>query len=284
MSCTSCSTGKPGGCKSNGGCSTGGCNRLNVHDWLANLPFSDPDSDCRVVEVTFNNGNSRDAFKFDTFTSLAAQCKKFYEDGVGMLGFEVNLNPLGEFVIVRRMCSFEAVPCFSQCQPLTAFCEKHQRCRICGDTLNPAGSSRVYCPLHIMCREPSCKSTPAFKSGFCFGHKRFRPQKKNLVQKSSDQTQPNSKLLKVCEYAFCSELTPLQFCAQHQHECSWGPCKARLDSSHVYVDKPLCLLHTLEGLNSNERSHLEVLLGRPLWYCVVIIHFIHFEFDYFSLL
>ena len=41
MGCTSCSTGKPTGCKSNGGCSTGGCNRLNVHDWLANLPFSD---------------------------------------------------------------------------------------------------------------------------------------------------------------------------------------------------------------------------------------------------
>ena len=51
MSCTSCSTGTPNGCKSNGGCSTGGCNRMNVHDWLANLPFSDPESGCRIVEV-----------------------------------------------------------------------------------------------------------------------------------------------------------------------------------------------------------------------------------------
>ncbi|MGK0387500.1 MAG: hypothetical protein ACI94Y_000226, partial [Maribacter sp.] len=37
MSCAGCSTGskdgKPGGCGSNGGCSTGGCNRLNTYDW-----------------------------------------------------------------------------------------------------------------------------------------------------------------------------------------------------------------------------------------------------------
>ena len=63
MSCTSCSTGKPGGCKSNGGCSTGGCNRMNVHDWLANLPFSDPESGCRIVEITFNHGSRKDFFR-----------------------------------------------------------------------------------------------------------------------------------------------------------------------------------------------------------------------------
>lgn len=63
MSCTSCSTGKPGGCKSNGGCSTGGCNRMNVHDWLANLPFSDPDSSCRIIEVSFNQGSRKDFYR-----------------------------------------------------------------------------------------------------------------------------------------------------------------------------------------------------------------------------
>jgi cell fate regulator YaaT (PSP1 superfamily) len=63
MSCTSCSTGKPGGCKSNGGCSTGGCNRMNVHDWLANLPFSDPESDCRIIEVSFNQGSRKDFYR-----------------------------------------------------------------------------------------------------------------------------------------------------------------------------------------------------------------------------
>lgn len=66
MSCTSCSTasnGKPGGCKSNGGCSTGGCNRMNTHDWLRNLPISDMASACKVMEVTFNRGTRKDFFR-----------------------------------------------------------------------------------------------------------------------------------------------------------------------------------------------------------------------------
>jgi len=66
MSCTSCSTssnGKPGGCKSNGGCSTGGCNRMNTHDWLRNLPMSDVASACKVMEVTFNKGTRKDFYR-----------------------------------------------------------------------------------------------------------------------------------------------------------------------------------------------------------------------------
>jgi cell fate regulator YaaT (PSP1 superfamily) len=66
MGCSSCGTGgsgKPGGCKSNGGCSSGGCNRLNVHDWLANLPFSDPESTCKVVEVSFKQGSRKEFFR-----------------------------------------------------------------------------------------------------------------------------------------------------------------------------------------------------------------------------
>ena len=63
MSCISCSTGTPNGCKSNGGCSTGGCNRMNVHDWLANLPFSDPESGCRIVEVSFNQGSRKEYYR-----------------------------------------------------------------------------------------------------------------------------------------------------------------------------------------------------------------------------
>jgi len=66
MGCSNCGTskgGKPAGCKSNGGCSTGGCNRLNVYDWLANLPFSDPESGCRVIEVSFNQGSRKDYYR-----------------------------------------------------------------------------------------------------------------------------------------------------------------------------------------------------------------------------
>lgn len=96
MSCTSCSTGKPGGCKSNGGCSTGGCNRMNVHDWLANLPFSDPESSCRIVEVSFNHGSRKDFFRNNSL--------QYFEKGdiialEGVSGFDVGTVSLtGELV------------------------------------------------------------------------------------------------------------------------------------------------------------------------------------------
>ncbi|PVD52636.1 hypothetical protein DC498_08965 [Terrimonas sp.] len=69
MGCSSCGTntgGKPNGCKSNGGCSTGGCNRMNVHDWLTNLPISDAESICRVIEVSFNKGSRKEFYRNST--------------------------------------------------------------------------------------------------------------------------------------------------------------------------------------------------------------------------
>ncbi len=63
MACGSCGTGTPNGCKSHGSCSTGGCNRMNVHDWLMNLPFSDPESSCRIIEVSFNQGSRKEFFR-----------------------------------------------------------------------------------------------------------------------------------------------------------------------------------------------------------------------------
>ena len=96
MSCTSCGTGKPGGCKSNGGCSTGGCNRMNVHDWLANLPFSDPESSCRIVEISFNQGSRKDYYRNNSM--------QIFEKGEmvaveGVSGFDVgSVNVTGEMV------------------------------------------------------------------------------------------------------------------------------------------------------------------------------------------
>ncbi len=66
MGCGSCGTGKPNGCKSNGGCSTGGCNRMNTHDWLRNLPISDMEEACRVVEISFNQGSRKDYYRNST--------------------------------------------------------------------------------------------------------------------------------------------------------------------------------------------------------------------------
>jgi cell fate regulator YaaT (PSP1 superfamily) len=64
MSCSGCLTGRgcgtasgqlPGGCRNNGSCGVGGCNKLNVFDWLADmeLPGGQKVFDC--VEVRFKN-------------------------------------------------------------------------------------------------------------------------------------------------------------------------------------------------------------------------------------
>ncbi len=96
MGCGSCGTGKPNGCKSNGGCSTGGCNRLNVHDWLKNLPKSDLENSCKVVEVSFKQGSRKDFYINPTF--------QYYEKGdyvtvEGVNGFDVGQVSLsGELV------------------------------------------------------------------------------------------------------------------------------------------------------------------------------------------
>lgn len=96
MGCGSCGTGKPNGCKSNGGCSTGSCNRLNVHDWLMNLPFSDPESTCKIIEVSFNNGSRKDFYRNNTLQYFE---KGEYVTVEGVSGFDVGEVSLsGELV------------------------------------------------------------------------------------------------------------------------------------------------------------------------------------------
>jgi len=58
MGCATCSTGDgevAAGCQNNGGCSTGGCNKLNTFDWLANMdrPIQ---SFYDIIEIRFKNG------------------------------------------------------------------------------------------------------------------------------------------------------------------------------------------------------------------------------------
>lgn len=98
MGCSGCETagGKVAGCKSNGGCSTGSCNRMNVHDWLQNFPFADLDTACRVIEVSFNNGSRKEFYKnttvhvFDKGDMIAVE---------GVSGFDVGeVSLTGELV------------------------------------------------------------------------------------------------------------------------------------------------------------------------------------------
>lgn len=70
--CSSCSSGKNGtvaGCKNNGACKTGGCNKVNVFDWLVNMDMPVYDV-FDVVEVTFKGGRKeffRNSAKLELF-------------------------------------------------------------------------------------------------------------------------------------------------------------------------------------------------------------------------
>ncbi|HEU4719640.1 MAG TPA: regulatory iron-sulfur-containing complex subunit RicT [Bacteroidia bacterium] len=64
MGCSGCSSGRgcgtvvngvPAGCRSNGSCGIGGCNKLNVFDWLANMELPSGQAPFDVVEVRFKN-------------------------------------------------------------------------------------------------------------------------------------------------------------------------------------------------------------------------------------
>lgn len=99
MGCGNCgsgSNGKPGGCKGNGGCSTGGCNRLNVYDWLNALPLSDSSKPFPVIEVSFNKGSRKDFFRNNTH-HIFEKGEWIAVEGVG--GYDVGqVNLTGELV------------------------------------------------------------------------------------------------------------------------------------------------------------------------------------------
>jgi len=70
MSCSSCGTNGLAGCNNNGHCNSGGCNKLNVFDWLSNMDMPALHR-FDVVEVRFKNGRKefyRNDKKLDIIT------------------------------------------------------------------------------------------------------------------------------------------------------------------------------------------------------------------------
>ncbi len=64
MGCSGCSSGRgcstiskglPGGCRNNGSCGNGGCNKLSIFDWLANMQLPQGQQVFDVVEIRFKN-------------------------------------------------------------------------------------------------------------------------------------------------------------------------------------------------------------------------------------
>ena len=73
MGCSGCSSGGCGselpiGCKNNGSCVSGGCNKLSVFNWLSNIQEPTNEMSFNGVEVRFDNrkkkkGNKRRFYK-----------------------------------------------------------------------------------------------------------------------------------------------------------------------------------------------------------------------------
>ena len=57
-----CST--TAGCGSSGGCSSGGCNKMNSFDWFADIPLSD-NYNFNLVEISFKNGSRKGFYRND---------------------------------------------------------------------------------------------------------------------------------------------------------------------------------------------------------------------------
>jgi cell fate regulator YaaT (PSP1 superfamily) len=69
---------------------------MNVHDWLANLPFADVESACKVVEISFNNGSRKDFFRNTTLQHFEKGENVTVE---GVSGFDVGeISMTGELV------------------------------------------------------------------------------------------------------------------------------------------------------------------------------------------
>ena len=55
MGCSNCVSGVPKGCKSNGSCRSGGCEKLDVYDWLSNVSMPNGKTQYDIIEVRFKN-------------------------------------------------------------------------------------------------------------------------------------------------------------------------------------------------------------------------------------
>lgn len=55
MSCSNCGEGKPAGCGSSGACTSNGCNKLEVFDWLSNMNTEVGSKGFDIVEIRFKN-------------------------------------------------------------------------------------------------------------------------------------------------------------------------------------------------------------------------------------
>src|ERR1700704_2951047 len=97
MSCSSCSTGKDGsagGCRNNGTCGTGGCNKLNVFNWLSDMQLPMGQKPFDVVEVRFKGSRkefyrNKEEIELKTGDVVAVEASPGHDVGVVSLAGEL---------------------------------------------------------------------------------------------------------------------------------------------------------------------------------------------------
>ncbi len=98
MGCLSCATdsGKPKGCKSNGSCQTGSCNKMNTFDWFAFMPLAFGNDDFNIHEVSFKKGVRKAFFRNDKKISVNTGDFVVVQTSTGFDTGEISLS--GELV------------------------------------------------------------------------------------------------------------------------------------------------------------------------------------------
>lgn len=97
MGCGSCQTadnGLPKGCKNNGNCSSGGCEKLSVFDWLANMQLPDEQKPFDKVEVRFKNGrkdffHNKEELSLSMGDTVATEAQSGHDIGIVSLTGEL---------------------------------------------------------------------------------------------------------------------------------------------------------------------------------------------------
>ncbi len=118
MGCGGCSSGRgcgtgtqglPAGCKNNGACGVGGCNVLNVFDWLADISLPEGQVPYDIVEVRFKNSRKEfyknvNNLSLVTGDTIAVEAGTGHDIGIVSLSGELvklqmkkkNINPQSE--------------------------------------------------------------------------------------------------------------------------------------------------------------------------------------------
>lgn len=97
MGCSSCGT-SPGGCKSKGRCNSGGCSRMEVYDWLADIAIA-PYDEYNIHEVSFKSGARKGFFINDSRLDVCTGDQVVVESAIGYDIGQVSLS--GELVRVQ---------------------------------------------------------------------------------------------------------------------------------------------------------------------------------------